>query len=336
MKRILIAIFVTFILLFPVLSHAVDTTFSEDDIRTIQNDSIVPRKIISNSNELFKMNEGIFKGNTDQDSPVSILRNLALILFGVFILIQIIMILVGKINIHDFTANFVKALIMKVGVIAIVIAGITVTNSFTSLFSLDKNFTVNTVRSMQLYVTSKDERDKIIKMSSEDVLKNNFNTPSLTYTGLTGDIFCLKTIQDQYRVANLILNWITVTLTYFNWLVLLIADIILKACLFLSPFIGYLYIFGDKFSVINKFWTLFWDSAFAKSIFYITYGIISIINNQITPLLTNNIINLEYAFFTISSLVALAITTFTIRDVFKIDGAIKVFNDQLINISNKA
>jgi hypothetical protein len=312
-----------------------NTTFSEDDIRTIQNDSIVPRKIIANSNELFKLNEGIFKGNLEQDAPVILLRNIALVLFGVFLLIQIIMVLVGKISVHLLSANFIKALIMNVGVITIIIAGIAITNSFTSLFGMDKNFTVNTVRSMQLYVTSKEERDKIMTMSNEDVLKNNFNTPSLTYTGLTGDIFCLKTIQDQYRVANLILNWITLVLTYFNWLILLIADVVLKVCLFLSPFIGYLYIFGDRFSVINKFWTIFWDSALAKSLFYIVYGVITLINNQIVPILTNNIINLEYAFFVISSLIALSITTFTFRDIFKIDGAIKVFNDQINNIQSK-
>jgi hypothetical protein len=331
----LIALSIFLFLTVPVFAQAVDTTFSEDDIRTIQNDSIVPRKVIANSYELFKLNEGIFKGNLEQDSPINLLRNIALVLFGVFILIQLIMVLVGKISTHQLTANFVKALIMNIGVITIVIAGIAVTNTFTTFFSLDKNFTVNTVRSMQLYVTSKEERDKIIKLSNDDVLKNNFNTPSLTYTGLTGDIFCLKTIQDQYRVANLVLNWLTVVLTYFNWLILLIADVVLKACLFIAPFIGYLYIFGDRFSVINKFWTIFWDSALAKTLFYIVYGVISVINNQITPMLTNNIINLEYAFFVITSFIALSITTFTFRDIFKIDGAIKVFNDNITNIQSK-
>jgi hypothetical protein len=335
-KLILIIVLLVSIFTIQIQTFALDnTTFSEDDIRTIQNDSIVPRKIIANSNELFKLNEGIFKGNLEQDAPVILLRNIALVLFGIFLLIQIIMVLVGKISIHMISANFIKALIMNIGVITIIIAGIAITNSFTSLFGMDKNFTVNTVRSMQLYVTSKEERDKIMTMSNEDVLKNNFNTPSLTYTGLTGDIFCLKTIQDQYRVANLILNWITLVLTYFNWMILLIADVVLKVCLFLSPFVGYLYIFGDRFSVINKFWTIFWDSALAKSLFYIVYGVITVINNQIVPILTNNIINLEYAFFVISSLIALSITTFTFRDIFKIDGAIKVFNDQLNNIQSK-
>jgi hypothetical protein len=335
-QLILIAILLVSIFTFQIQSLALDnTTFTEDDIRTIQNDSIVPRKIIANSNELFKLNQGIFKGNLEQDAPVILLRNIALILFGVFLLIQIIMVLLGKISVHMLSANFIKALIMNIGVITIIIAGIAVTNSFTSLFGMDKNFTVNTVRSMQLYVTSKEERDKIVTMSNDDVLKNNFSTPSLTYTGLTGDIFCLKTIQDQYRVANLILNWVTLVLTYFNWMILLIADVVLKVCLFLSPFIGYLYIFGDRFSVINKFWTIFWDSALAKTLFYTVYGVITVINNQIVPILTNNIINLEYAFFVISSLITLSITTFTFRDIFKIDGAIKVFNDQINNIQSK-
>jgi hypothetical protein len=52
-------------------------------------------------------------------------------------------------------------------------------------------------------------------------------------------------------------------------------------------------------------------------------------------MLTNNIINLEYAFFVIASFIALSITTFTFRDLFKIDGAIKVFNDQINNIQSK-
>ena len=335
MKKLMTVFVLLILFLIPINTFAVDTTFSEDDIRTIQNDSIVPRKVISNSIELFKLNDGVFDKNTSQDSAFDMLRNIALALMFVFILIQIVMVLIGKINLQDLAANFVKAFVMNFGVILIIIVGITLTNSFTTFFKLNQNFTVETVRSMQLYVTSVDEKDKIIKMSNEDVLKNNFNTPSLTYSGLSGDVFCLKTIQDQYRVANLIFNWLTVVITYFNWLLLFIADVIIKSCMYLSPFIGYLYIFGDKFSIISKFWTIFWDSAFAKSIFYIIYGIISVINKQVTPTLTNNIINLEYALFTISSLIALSIATFIVRDTFKIDGAIKVFNDQINKINTK-
>jgi hypothetical protein len=340
MKR-LISLFTVLIVVmsFPILSFAKDDlVFTPEDIKTIQNDSVVPRKVISNSDNLFKINEGatnieeLKKYKKDQNENI---LKISTTLAVLFLIIQIVYTVIGKQTTQDLLARVIKAVIMNVLVTLIIVTGITITNQFTIIFGYDQNFTIETIRSMKLFVATAEDRTNVLGQTADMIINNQLNNPSTTYTGLTGDVFCLKTIQDQYRVVNLILNWITVLLTYLNWLILFLADIMLTACFYISPFIGYLYILGDRFSVVGKFWKIFWDSALAKSAFYITYGIIFAITTQMRILLTNSTVNLEFAFYTIASLVALLLTTYKIRDLFKIESVVKVFSDKINQISSK-
>jgi hypothetical protein len=298
---------------------------NEEDIKTIQNDSIVPRKILYQSqdainsiNKQHTIPESLLTTNWDKSSftdPLTFSRNISILLLCLFLIIQIVYTVMGKVTLKELSANFVTALIMQFGLLIILQLIIGISGAI-GLFlnSIGKDFTTEALLNMMKFTSSSTNtivvtKDVVGKLASVDYAKSN----------LTLEGFCLNTIQDQYRVMSLVFSWVYLLLVFCNWLVLLIADFVLSIALTLSPIIGITYMFGDKFKIVNKYWSIVLQASVTKILFYLIFALVISIQSLLRDSLTQSGVNLEYAIFCCFMLVALALSVFKVSTLFKSD-----------------
>jgi hypothetical protein len=309
------------------LSRA-EEIINDEDIKIIQNDSIVPRKIlfqskeaISNINKQRSIPESLLSTSWDRTNfidPLIFSRNLSIMLLLLFLIIQIVMTVIGKTSLKDLALGFITAIIMQFGLLIglQMIIGITdIIGMF--LNSIGKDYISEALTNMNQFSTSTPNLQPITKEGIGKLLSVDYAKSNLSLEG-----FCLNTIQDQYRVMSLFFNWVYLILVFANWVILLVSDFVLSIALILAPVIGISYMFGDRFQVINKYWSIVLQAGMVKIIFYLVFTLVVGLQNTFKTSLTQSGVNLEYAIFCCFILIALLGVVIKVSRMFKLDNSI--------------
>ena len=319
-------------------SFAQTEIINEEDVKTIQNDSVVPRKILFQSIEALRNINGrrsyidsitnFDLSITNINDPITATRNLALLLLVLFIILQIIQSLIGKITLKELVTGIITAIIMKFGVIIAVLILIRISDGIGIYFnSIGQDYVSFSLKNLISFVSINPQTETEITKE----IAGKINSVDFSNVNLSTEGFCLTTIQDQYRAGALILNWVYLIIVYANWLILIISDLVLRVGLIVSPFIGISYIFGQNFSFIKNYWSIMFQAAITKFIFYAIFAVVVVISSGLKSSLTQSGVNLEYALFSCAMLVGLGFATLTIRKVAFFDNGM----NNIINTLNK-
>lgn len=320
-------------------SYAEESIINDEDIKTIQNDSIVPRKTLLQSNEAIKNVNGerqileslitFNNSNRNITDPIIATRNLSFLLLTLFVIYQIVLTVIGKTTLKELTMAFLAAVVMHFGVAIGVYSIVSLTDVIGIFFNsiVGKDFVAFSLENMMSFVAIPGQANTNISIESIGKLNSvDFDRVNLSMEG-----FCLTTIQDQYRVITLILNWVYVILVFANWLILIGAELVITVCIYLFPFIGASYIFGDRLEIIRRYWTILFQAAITKAIFFMVLFVIVGVSNSLKPTLVNSGVNIEFALFSCALLVALGFAVLNIRKFAQVDSGI----NNVVNAINK-
>ncbi|MGL4758211.1 MAG: hypothetical protein ACRCXZ_02665 [Patescibacteria group bacterium] len=304
---------------------------NEEDIKTIQNDAIVPRKTLFQSKEAINNINGernylndllsIDTSLANITKPIVAMRNLSFLLMVLFLIYQIFNTVIGKITLQDLCLGFVAGIIMMYGTAAAVFTIVQMTDyigMFLGSLTNEGDFIGASVRKMFYFVSVDNQNIGVITREKVNTLTSiDPNQVTLSMEG-----FCLTTIQDQYRVFSLIFNWLFVILVYANWLILIIADIALQVCIFISPIIGGTYLLGVKHPLIAKYWTVLFQASVTKFFFFAVFFVVNIFDNNLSKYLINTGVNIEYALFSCALLVASLFAVNSLRKIAQVESGI--------------
>jgi hypothetical protein len=338
--RKILVIFVFCICLLNVNSFASDNIITEEDIKIIQNDSIVPRRVLFQSreaiqsiNKKIEVSQDVLSlSQNDIKNPYIATAKIALLIMVLLSIIQIIFVILGKITAQELLINIIKALIMNLLVVAGVVLIISISNSIAMFYnSIGLDFATETMNNLMRFVTvSNDIPANLTKEAIDKIQSVDYSTSTLSPEG-----FCLKTIQDQYRIGLLILNWVYIVLVYLNWLILLLSEFVLTIALIIAPCIGVLYIFGERNPIINKYWSVVLEAAATKLIFFLLFSLVVVTNLAIRPALTQSGINIEYGLFSCMLLILTIIATIRLTKLFNSDNLVTIISNRITTIKEK-
>ena len=307
-----------------------------DDLKAIQNDSIITKRILLQTKEAYGNSSGDRNyiesfgsstlGRENVTNPIIMSRNLSGLFLMIFILIKIVLVITGKASLQDLSLGVITAIFMVFGMMV----SVTLLLSFTDLFaqyfnSIGKDFMDESLANM-LNFNNSNGQDSIPD-------PGKFVQADYSKTTFTQDGFCFTTIQDQYRLFSMMFHWVYLILVYSNWAILIAADFIIKFCLVLSPIVGAFYVFGSRTQLINRYWSILLQAAVTKLIFFAVYGLIvglTIINK---PALTKTGVNIEYAVFCCIMLIVLFVATIKLSTFVKIDAGMKIVTEKIKQIT---
>jgi hypothetical protein len=344
MKKIfafsLIAIF--FLSITNISSFAQDSnSITKEDIKVIQNDASVPRKVLIQSKDILQevnsendIAQDLFNFNSkDITKPIIATRNLSMIILVLLIVIQIIFTLLGKLTIQELMVNTLRAVVMNFVVVLGLYLIMTISNLMGVFYnSLGKDFATESINSLYRFVTID------INSIPENLTKvNGGKLEAIDYSAVTlsPEGFCLNTIQDQYRFGLLIVNWAYVIAVYLNWLIVVLSSLVLNMCMVFAPIIGILYVLGDKYQVITRYWSFVIQASITKIIFYLLFSLVLLISDNNQKNLTESGVNIEFGIFSIFLMIALFVGTILLKSLFKTDAGVSVITDQLNKLKNK-
>jgi hypothetical protein len=329
------------ILIFTSFGSVAENVISAEDIKVIQNDSIVPRKALYQSkdamngiNEATKIDANVLNPtNNDIKNPFIATRNLSFMILLLLLVFQVSLAAIGKITPHELLANMLKGLIMNLASVLGVYLIITITNSFGLFYNaIGQDFFGESIKNLTRFVISPDSP------LSQGITKESIgslNSVDYSQITLSPEGYCLKTIQDQYRVGLMILSWVYVVLVFLNWMLIIVSDVILTLGIIIAPIIGAVYVMGDKYQMINKYWSLIIEAAITKSIFFLVYGIVFMLTSTLTPMLTQTGVNIEFGLFSSMILIATFVSVIKIRSIVKADAAIAQINLRYNQLNNQ-
>ncbi len=317
---------------------AQESIINQEDIKTIQNDQVVPRKTLFQSmdairsvNKSQSFTDLFFtfdKSKNNITDPFVAMRNFSLAILVLFLIMQIISTIIGKTSLKDLFFGTLSGIMMQTIVALGIFTIINTTDLISSFFaSLSTDFITFNLQNMMSFVATPSQGLSVINANTIGKINSvDFNTVNLSMEG-----FCLTTIQDQYRMVSLVLSWLYVLLVYANWLILLLADFTLKICMVLSPLVGISYVFGARLEIIQRYWTILLKAAGTKLLFYLVLVVVSTITTSLKPNLIRSGVNIEFALFCCTMLIALGLSVLGLRRILKVDSGVT----SIVNSINK-
>lgn len=218
----------------------------------------------------------------------------------------IYLVVIQRISFTEGALRFLKSLIMGFAIALVIVT-----------FSSIGRVGLEAVRANKDYPSwvSNNINQFVIDPKAKDGSNSIPSLNDIDTTVTTNDIFCLNTIKDQYRILFLLISWLFVIVTFINLVLMMGINVMTTILLYISPLIGILYIVGDEFLVIKKFWGLVWDTLIAKTIFFVVFGIIS----NFSLVKATNKINLEFAIYHVFISFVMLLCIINVRKIFRTD-----------------
>ena len=285
-------------------SQANNVDLSDEDLTTFRNDLVIPRLLIYNSKEY--INKILDFYNWDYNWLERLTDPTFYAIHVLFLVYLIYLVVIQKISFSEGSLRFLKSLIMGFAIALVIVT-----------FSSIGKVALDIVKANRDYPTwvSNNINQFVIDPKAKDNLSDIPNLNNIDTSVTTNDIFCLNTIKDQYRILFLVISWLFVIITFVNLILMMGINVMITILLYVTPFVGILYIVGDDFAIIKKFWGLVWDTLIAKTVFFLIFGIIS----NFSFVTATGKINLEFAIYHVFISFVMLLCIINVRKVFRVD-----------------